>query len=53
MVGSAIVRLLKKNLIKSNFKTKKQLDLLDQSKTFTLKKNKPDVVIICSAKVGV
>ena len=54
MVGSAIVRLLKKKSYKNLIlKTKKQLDLLDQSKTFNfLKKNKPDVVIICSAKVG-
>ena len=54
MVGSAILRSLKKygykNIIIRN---RKQLDLLDQSKTSKfLKKNKPDLVIIAAARVG-
>ena len=54
MVGSAILRKLKecgyKNIITRN---KKQLDLLDQAKTFKfLKKNKPQFVIIAAARVG-
>ncbi len=54
MVGSAIHR----NLIKNGYKkiiirTRKQLDLLDQSKTFVfLKKCNPEYVIIAAAKVG-
>ena len=54
MVGSAIYRKLKlygfNNVI---IKNKKQLNLLDQSKTFSfLKKNKPSYVIIAAARVG-
>ena len=54
MVGSAVVRRLKaqgfKNILTVN---KKKLDLKDQKKTFNfLKKNKPNYVIICAAKVG-
>ena len=54
LVGSAIFRLLKNkgynNII---IAPKKQLDLLNQLKTFKfLKKNKIDVVIIAAAKVG-
>jgi len=54
MVGSSILRTLKKkgykNLIYAN---SKNLDLRDQKKTFKfLKKTKPKVVIIASAKVG-
>tara|TARA_X000000950_G_scaffold38683_1_gene41353 strand:- start:5341 stop:6273 length:933 start_codon:yes stop_codon:yes gene_type:complete len=54
MVGSAIYRKLissgYKNIIKIN---RKDLDLLDQQKTFKfLKKNKPKYVIIAAAKVG-
>ena len=54
MVGSAILRKLKecgyKNIIIRN---RKQLDLLDQTKTFKfLKKNKPQFVIIAAARVG-
>jgi len=54
MVGSAILRKLKecgyKNIITRN---RKQLDLLDQAKTFKfLKKNKPQFVIIAAARVG-
>mgnify|MGYP000058196440 FL=1 len=54
LVGSAVVRRLKaqgfKNILTVN---KKKLDLKDQKKTFNfLKKNKPNYVIICAAKVG-
>ena len=54
MVGSAILRILKKqgykNLIYEN---RNNLDLSDQSSTYNfLKKNKPDVVFVASAKVG-
>ena len=54
MVGSSLLRLFQKkgytNLIT---RTKKQLNLLDQSKTYAfLKKNKPDALIIAAAKVG-
>ena len=54
LVGSAVLRRLKicgyKNILTI---TKKKLDLTDQSKTFNfLKKNKPKMIIICSAKVG-
>lgn len=54
MVGSSLVRLFKKKSFKNLIlKPKKQLDLLDQNKTFNfLKKNKPDAVIIAAAKVG-
>ena len=54
MVGSAILRILKKqgykNLIYEN---RNNLDLSDQSSTYNfLKKKKPDVVFVASAKVG-
>jgi GDP-L-fucose synthase len=54
LVGSAIIRKLKlkgyKNLI---FRSKKQLNLKDQTKVFKfLKKNKPDFIFIAAAKVG-
>ena len=54
LVGSAIVRRLKnkgfKNIITV---TRKNLDLIDQKKTFNfLKKNKPKFIFICAAKVG-
>ena len=54
MVGSAIYKKLNErsyqNLIVKN---RKQLNLLDQKKTFAfLKKNKPDFVIIAAAKAG-
>ena len=54
MVGSAIKRkLIEKGYKKLLFKNKKQLDLLNQQKTFHfLKKNKPDFVILAAAKVG-
>ena len=54
LVGSAILRKFKSqkysNLI---YRTRKQLDLTNQSKVFSfLKKKKPDAVIIAAAKVG-
>ena len=54
MVGSAITRYLKnKNYSNIISRTHKQLDLLDQKKTFNfLKNNKPDIVIIAAATVG-
>ena len=54
MVGSSLIRLFqKKGYTKILTRTKKQLDLLDQQKTYTfLKKQKPDTVIIAAARVG-
>lgn len=54
MVGSAILRLLKKRGFQNILiKSKKQLDLTNQKKTYDfLKKNKPDYVIIAAALVG-
>ena len=54
MVGSSILRLLKKRKYKKIFtKNKSNLDLLDQAKTLKyLKLIKPDFVIIAAAKVG-
>ncbi len=54
MVGSSLVRLFqKKGYTNLLTRTKKQLNLLDQSKTYAyLKKQKPDAVIIAAAKVG-
>lgn len=54
MVGSSLIRLFeKKGYTNLLTRTKKQLDLLDQSKTYAfLKKQKPDAVIIAAAKVG-
>tara|TARA_B100000780_G_scaffold277085_1_gene247014 strand:+ start:833 stop:1768 length:936 start_codon:yes stop_codon:yes gene_type:complete len=54
LVGSAILRKLKvegyKNVI---FKTRSQLNLTNQKKTYQfLKKNKPDFIFIAAAKVG-
>ena len=54
LVGSSIVRKLKSsgynNLI---FRTRKQLDLTKQNKVFNfIKRNKPDFIFICAAKVG-
>ncbi len=54
MVGSAIFKKLRekgyKNII---IKNKKELNLLDQSKTVRfLKKNKPKIVIVAAARVG-
>tara|TARA_Y100000590_G_scaffold465589_1_gene638313 strand:+ start:984 stop:1922 length:939 start_codon:yes stop_codon:yes gene_type:complete len=54
LVGSAVYR----KLVKLNYKKiitidKKKLDLTNQQKVFKyLKKTKPNIVIICSAKVG-
>ena len=54
LVGSAVLRKLKKKKYKKIFLAeKKKLNLLDQKKTIKyLKKIKPDIVIICAAKVG-
>ena len=54
MVGSSLIRLFqKKGYTKILTRTKKQLDLLDQSKTYAyLNKQKPDAVIIAAARVG-
>ena len=55
MVGSAIVRLLKKQypLIKIITRDKTQLNLINQHDVnLFLKSNKPDLVIIAAAKVG-
>ncbi len=54
LVGSSILRLLNKNGYKNvYFKSKKQLNLLNQKKVFKyLYSNKFDLVIIAAAKVG-
>ena len=54
MVGSAIVRYLKKNGLNNLiYQTHSQLDLLDQYKTLKFFENeRPDCVIIAAAKVG-
>ena len=54
MVGSAIYKKLKLNGYKNILvRSRKELDLLNQSKTFKfLKKNKPHFVILAAAKVG-
>lgn len=54
LVGSAVLRYLKKQKYKKIFlKKKKDLDLRNQYDTFKfLNKIKPDAVIICAAKVG-
>ena len=52
MVGSAIYKKLKLNGYKNILvRTRKDLNLLDQSKTFIFKKNKPYFVILAAAKV--
>jgi len=53
MVGSALVRLLKRKKVKIITKEKKELDLLDQKKVHTFfKNNKIDQVYLAAAKVG-
>ena len=54
MVGSAIYKKLKLNGYKNLLvRSRKELDLLNQNKTFQfLKKNKPYFVILAAAKVG-
>ncbi len=54
MVGSAIYKKLKLNGYKNLLvRSRKELDLLNQNKTFQfLKKNKPHFVILAAAKVG-
>jgi len=53
MVGSALVRLLKKKKVEIITKEKKELNLLDQKKVRTFfKNNKIDQVYLAAAKVG-
>lgn len=53
MVGSAILRQIKKNKAKVIVRTKKQLDLTDEKKVFKFfETNKLDQVYLCAAKVG-
>ena len=54
LVGSAVLRLLKKKKFKKIFTVnRKKLDLRDQAKVQSfLKKNKFESIIICAAKVG-
>ena len=54
MVGSAILRILVKNGYKKILNpTRKELNLLDVNSVESwFKKFKPDVVILCAAKVG-
>ena len=55
MVGSSILRFVKNNKLaeKIIISNKTKLDLSNKLKTFNfLKKNRPDAVIICAAKVG-
>src|SRR6056300_1157459 len=53
MVGSALVRLLKRKKVKIITKDKKELNLLDQKKVQSFfKNNKIDQVYLAAAKVG-
>lgn len=53
MVGSSIVRLLKKNNCKILFQERKQLDLTNQKSVFNwFNKNKPEIVINAAGRVG-
>ena len=54
MVGSAVVRALKKNSYKNILiPSRKDLDLLSQKDTYTyINDNRPDYVIVCAAKVA-
>ena len=53
MVGSAILRQIKKNKAKVIVRTKKQLDLTDEKKVFKFfETNKLNQVYLCAAKVG-
>ena len=53
MVGSALVRLLKRKKVKIITKEKKELNLLDQKKVQAFfKNNKIDQVYLAAAKVG-
>ena len=55
MVGSSLLRFVKKNNIAKNILTinKSRLDLRNKNNTYNfLKNNKPEIVFICSAKVG-
>ena len=53
MVGSALVRLLKRKKVRNYHKEKKELNLLNQKKVQTFfKNNKIDQVYLAAAKVG-
>ncbi len=54
LVGSAVLRKFKKEkFLKIILSDKKNVNFLDQKKTFEyLKKSKPKLVIVCAAKVG-
>ena len=54
LVGSSVLRVLRKRGFKNIIiKTRKNLNLTNQSKVLNfLKKKKPDAIIICAAKVG-
>ena len=52
MVGSAIARVFKKKNIRYISTDRKQLNLIDQNKVFNwVKKNKPNIIFLTSAKV--
>ena len=53
MVGSSVVRLLKKHNCKILFQERKQLDLTNQKSVFNwFSKNKPEIVINAAGRVG-
>ena len=53
MVGKAVVRLLEKKKLEILTIDRRSLDLTRQNDVnYWIAKNKPDVVIICAAKVG-
>ena len=53
MVGSALVRVLKKNKVEIIIKDKKDLDLTNQLKVRNfIKENRPDEIYLAAAKVG-
>ena len=53
MVGSALIRLLKRKKVEIITKEKKELNLLDQKKVQTFfKKNKIDQIYLAAARVG-
>ena len=54
LVGSSILQLLKKNKYKKILlRNRNQLDLTDFKKVdFFFKKNKPEFIIMCAARVG-
>ena len=53
MVGSSVLRALKNKKVNILLSDRKNLDLTNQQKVFDwVEENKPDIVIMCSAKVG-